>query len=109
MAKLNAQGSVSGTGPFRREKDGSISNREDAISTEERNPAYLAGLMQSLRGKEQHRLPNCELLVYASTYCQIMSREDFLNLGREALTAVALAGFDKVHIFDSSDGFIIGT
>jgi hypothetical protein len=107
MAKLNAEGSVSGTGPFRREKDGSISNREEAISTEERNPPYLAGLVQALRGKEQHRVPNCELLVHANTYCQLMSREDFLGLAREALAAVPLAGFDTVHIFDSPDGYIV--
>jgi hypothetical protein len=107
MAKLNAHGSVHGTGPFRREKDGSISNREEAISTEERNPPYLAGLVQALPGKEQHRVPKCELLVYANTYCQIMSREDFLCLAHEALATVPLAGFDKVHIFDGPDGYIV--
>jgi hypothetical protein len=109
MEKLKVEGEVTGTGPFRREADGSISNRTEAISTAERNPPYLAGLVEALRGKQRHRLPDCELLVYAGTYCQMMSRESFLDLARAALATVPIEGFAKIHIFDSDEGFIITT
>ena len=107
MEKLKVEGSVTGTGPFRRETDGSISNRMEAISTAERDPPYQAGLVEALRGKQHHRILGCELLVYASGYCQIMSPDNFCDLARAALAAVPIEGFDKVHVFDGGEGFIV--
>lgn len=107
MEKLKVEGEVTGTGPFRREKDGSISNCEDGFSTSERDARFLSGLIRALRGKEHHRVPNCELLVNAQTYCDHMDCEDFLRLAGDALASVPVLGFKNAHIFDNEPGYII--
>lgn len=51
MQFLNNNGHCSGWGPYRRSVDGSITNRDVAISTQERDPAYLKGLLCALDKK----------------------------------------------------------
>jgi len=66
--KLEADGYLSGWGPYRRESDGSISTRNEAISREVKEAAHLTGLQQALRAKAKHKIPDCELIVYAAGF-----------------------------------------
>lgn len=105
MQQLNQLGESSGWGPYRRNPDGTITNRDEAISSEERNPAYLQGLIAALRGKAMHSQPDCDLLVYAHAYDQAMSVETFENLVRTARQDVSMSGFRSVVILAAGDGY----
>jgi hypothetical protein len=107
LEKLKTVGHVSGWGPFRRESDGSISNREEAISSEARNPAYLAGLVRALEGKAHYRIPDCDLIVNAVGYGMAMNETTFLELSHRALGTVPISGFRNVYILDKGEGFFV--
>jgi hypothetical protein len=107
MQKLNQEGEISGWGLFRREPDGAISNREEVISTSERNAPYIDGLVAALKKKVPYRIPNCELVVYAVGYGQAMDEASFLSLAGLALQRIPLPNYEAVHILDEQ--FYFGT
>ena len=107
MEKLNREGRSSGWGPYRRESDGSIFNREEVVSTDERNRAYLAGLVKALKAKQDHRIPDCDLIVHAVTYHEAMNPQTFVCIANAALRNVALNNFRSVYILDSGEGYFV--
>lgn len=107
MEKLNREGKSTGWGPYRKESDGSISNREEPISTEERDRPYLDGLVKSLKGKQYHRIPDCDLIVHADTYHEAMNPQTFVCIANAALSNVALSNFSSVYILDYGEGYFV--
>jgi len=107
MEKLNREGRSSGWGPYHRESDGSIFNREEVISTDERNQPYLVGLVKALKGKQDHRIPDCDLIVHAVTYHEAMNPQTFVCIANAALSNVALNNFRSVYILDSGEGYFV--
>jgi hypothetical protein len=107
MEQLNQTGQSAGWGPYRREPDGSITNRDAAISTDERDPAHLAGIRQALLGKRFNQHANCELIVYAAAYNEVMTVETFGALAAKALHEVPLADFLAVHVLAAGEGYIV--
>lgn len=107
MEKLNWEGQSLGWGPYRKESDGSISNREEMLSTEERDRPYLDGLVKALKGKRYHRIPDCDLIVHANTYHEAMNPQTFARIANVALSNVALNNFSSVYILDYGEGYFV--
>lgn len=107
MEKLNSEGQTSGWGPFRKASDGSISNREEMITTEERDSAYYDGLVKALEGKQNHRIPDCDLIIRAVAYCEAMNQQTFVNLANAALSEVSLSNFRSLYILDYGEGYFV--
>lgn len=99
LKKLREGTTVHGTGPFKKEADGSISTRD--LSPGDFRQALLTGLVQALRRKDHHRTPDCDLLVYAVDY-SIVGDAEFERMARLALCEVPLIGFREVFVFDSA-------
>ena len=106
MEKLNSEGQVSGWGPYKK-NDESIVNREKMISTEERNPIYLAGLIKALKGKRNHRIPDCDLIVRAVNYCEAMNLQTFIKLASAALNEISLLSFHNIYILDCANKYFV--
>jgi hypothetical protein len=109
MEQLKTKGWSMGWGPYRRETDGSISNREIALDSSERDPAYKAGLEKALRGKELNQHADCELIVYANGYPGKIDLEDFVEIASSSLQAVPLLKFSAVHIVGHTEGYLVST
>lgn len=105
MEQLNRGGQSSGWGPYFRAPDGSITNRDEAISNDERDPAHLRGLTQALASKQTHQLDDCDLVVYAKAYDQAMSIEAFQQLAEQACKALPLRNFRCTHIVSANEGY----
>ena len=104
MTKLNSEGESSGFGPFIQNPDGSISDQE-MVETEERNRVCLDSLVKTLEGKQNYRIPDCELIVHAVAYRELMDQKTFINLASEALRKISLSNFRIIYILDSGDGY----
>lgn len=104
LEKLETDGYLSGWGPYFKESDGSISNRNEAISREDKDAAHLTGLLRALEGKARHRNPDCELIVYAGGFNSVMIDGEFVELCQRALQAGPKLTFRRVYIVDSGDG-----
>jgi hypothetical protein len=109
MQQLNQKGQSSGWGPYRKQPDGSITNRDNAISSDERDPAYLAGIRQALIGKRLNQHADCELIVYAGGYNEVMNHNTFRKIAGDALRKVPLPDFAAVHILAGGEGFIVSS
>lgn len=107
MGKLNREGQSSGWGPYHKESDGSISNREEILSTEERDRSYLDGLVKALKGKQYHRIPDCDLIVHAVAYHEAMDPQTFACIANAALSNVPLNNFCGVYILDYGEGCFV--
>lgn len=107
MRKLNLAGQSSGWGPFRKEPDGSISNREDMLSSDERNQAYLDGLVKALEGKQNHRIPDCDLIIHAVAYREAMNPQTFMSLANTAISKKPLNNFRNIYILDDGEGYLV--
>lgn len=107
MEKLNREEKSSGWGPYRKEFDGSISNREEPISTEERDRPYLDGLVKALKRKQYHRIPDCDLIVHANTYHEAMNPLTFVCIANAALSDVLLNNFSRAYILDYGEGYFV--
>jgi hypothetical protein len=107
MEQLYQTGESSGWGPYFKQADGSIANRDEAISTAERDPVYLSGIEQALRGKSDNQHSDCELIVYACGYDQAMTLDTFYEIAETALSAVPLKKFKAVHVLASADGYLV--
>jgi hypothetical protein len=107
MEKLNREGQSSGWGPYRKEPDGSISNPEEMLSTEERNRIYLASLVEALKRKQHHRVPDCDLIVHAVGYHEAMDPQTFASIANKALSTDPLKNFRSVYILDYGEGYIV--
>ena len=107
MEKLNREGATSGWWPFRKERDGSISNREEVISTEERDKPYFDGLVKTLQNKQNFRIPDCDLIINAVAYCEAMNQNTFVSLANKALSTIHLKNFRTVYILDYDDGYFV--
>ncbi|MCR4304185.1 MAG: hypothetical protein NUV63_08195 [Gallionella sp.] len=107
MAKLNREGQSSGWGPYRKNSDGLISNWEEIISTEERDRPYLEGLINALKGKQDHRIPDCDLIVHAVTYHEAINPQTFACIANAALSNVSLNNFRNVYILDYGEGYFV--
>jgi len=107
MQQLNQTGQSSGWGPYLRQSDGSITNRDEAISSDKRDPAYLAGIRQALLGKRFNQQSDSELIVYASKYDQSMSVETFTEIANTALRDVPLHDFVEVHLLAATEGYLV--
>lgn len=105
--QLNRKGQSSGWGPYRKESDGSISNREEMLSTEERDRAYLDGLVKAMKGKQQHRIPDCDLIIHAVTYHEAMNQQTFACIANAALSKVLLENFNSIYILDYGAGYFV--
>jgi hypothetical protein len=70
MQQLNQLGQSSGWGPYQKEPDGSITNRNEAISSDERDPPYAASLRQALEKKQLNQHGDCELIVALTIIAQ---------------------------------------
>lgn len=107
MEKLNREGATSGWGPFRKEPDGSISNRNVMISTEGRDKAYFDGLVRALQNKQKFCIPDCDLIIHAVAYCEAMNQNVFISLANKALSTIHLKNFRTVYILDYDDGYFV--
>jgi hypothetical protein len=107
MHQLNQIGQSSGWGPYRRQANGSIVNRDEAINSAERDPAYLAGIRQALLGKRFNQHTDCELIVYANAYNQAMNLKTFSEIANTALCEVMLDDFVAVHVLAAGEGYIV--
>lgn len=110
MEKLNREGKSLGWGPYRKEPKesaGSISNREEMLSTEERNRIYLAGLVNALKVKQHYRIPDCDLIVHAVNYHEAMNPQTFACIANAALSSVSLNNFRRVYILDYGEGYFV--
>jgi hypothetical protein len=107
MEQLNQTGESSGWGPYFKQADGSITNRDEAITTAERDPAYLSGIEQALRGKSNNQYSDCELVVYACGYDQGMNLDTFREITETALSAAPLKKFKAVHVLANADGYLV--
>lgn len=108
MEKLNSEGQSSGLGPYYRESDGSISNRKEMPPTEKRIPFYLDGLVEALKRKQDHRIPDCDLIVHAVGYFETMDPQTFACIANAALIKVSLNNFHRVYILDYGEGYFVG-
>lgn len=77
------------------------------ISTEERNPIYLAGLIKALKGKQNHRIPDCDLIVRAVNYCEAMNLQTFITLANAALNEISLPSFHNLYILDCANEYFV--
>jgi hypothetical protein len=107
MQQLIQTGQSSGWGPYRKQTDGAILNRDEAISSSERDPAYLAGIRQALLGKSLNQHTDCELIVYAGGYDEAMNLKTFRAIAITALCHTPLNDFSAVHVLTASDGYIV--
>jgi hypothetical protein len=107
MEQLNQAGQSSGWGPYRKQADGSITNRDEAISTADRDPAYLAGVRQTLLGKRLNQHSDCELIVYAGKYDQVMNLETYREIVTSALREIPLSRFLAIHVLAAGEGYIV--
>jgi hypothetical protein len=107
MEKLNREGQSSGWGPYRKESVRSISNWEEMLSTEDRDRPYLEGLVKALKGKEDHRIPDCDLIVHAVTYHEAMNPQAFTCIANAAMSKVSLNNFSSVYILDYGAGYFV--
>jgi hypothetical protein len=107
MEQLNQSRHSSGWGPYRRQANGSIVNRNEAISTAERDPAYLEGVRQSLEGKRLNQHADCELIIYAGKYNEAMNAETFREIAAAALREVPLTNFLAIHVLAAGGGYIL--
>ncbi len=107
MEQLNREGSSSGWGPYVRQSDGSITNRQKALDGSERDAAYGNGLQKALQGKQRKQHSDCELVVLAKDYNIAMSEIVFQAIATSALNSVALVSFSAVHILCGGDGYYV--
>lgn len=105
MEQLNRDGEQSGWGPYNRQPDRTISNRDAAILAGEIELACLKGLCSALVGKRDHRAPDCHLIVHACAYNEYMSAETFHKLAAQSLAHAGLEGFRSLNILSSGDEF----
>ncbi|MGO8754513.1 MAG: hypothetical protein ACLQHK_04715 [Gallionellaceae bacterium] len=107
VEKLNSDGQSAGWGPIRKEPDGSISNREDMLSTDERNQVYSDGLDKAIKGKQYYRIPDCDLIIHAVAYCEAMDHQTFVNLANAAISKRPLSNFRNIYILDDGEGYLV--
>lgn len=105
MEQLSSVDESGGWGPYRRVADSQIVNRDEAICSDERDFAYLTGLVQTLQIKQKHQQSDCELIVYADAYDEAMSEEDFYRIALEAIRSVPIGGFSEVCILSATNGY----
>ena len=77
------------------------------LSTEERNRVYLASLVEALKGKQHHRIPDCDLIVHAVAYNEAMDSQTFACIANKALSTDPLRNFRRVCILDYGEGYIV--
>ena len=77
------------------------------LSTEERNRIYLASLVEALKGKQHHRVPDCDLIVHAVAYNEAMDSQTFACIANKALSTDPLGNFRCVYILDGGEGYFV--
>ena len=107
MEKLNREGATSGWGPFRKEPDGSISNLNEMLSTEDRDKVYFNGLVKALQNKQNFRITDCDLIIHAVAYRESMNQNTFISLANRALNTIHSKNFRSVYILDCDDGYFV--
>jgi hypothetical protein len=102
MQKLNDEGSITGWGPFEKEKSG-VRNREEPLSREEIRAAFAEGLARAFKMKSHFRTPMCELAVHLVGSRKLPERL-FCEIIDGAAERVVLDNFTEVHVFDGGGG-----
>jgi len=82
---------------------------EEMLSTEERNRVYLASLVEALKGKQHHRIPDCDLIVHAVAYNEAMDSQTFACIANKALSTDPLRKFRRVYILDDCAGYVVAS
>ena len=80
---------------------------EEMLSAEERNRVYLASLVEALKGKQHHRIPDCDLIVHAVAYNEAMDSQTFACIANQALSTSPFGNFRCVYILDDGEGYFI--
>jgi hypothetical protein len=80
---------------------------EKMLSTKERNRVYLVSLVEALKGKQHHRIPDCDLIVHAVGYHEAMDPQTFVCIANKALSTDPLGNFRRVYILDYGEGYIV--
>lgn len=80
---------------------------EELLSAKERNRVYLAGLVEALKRKQHHRIPDCDLIVHAVAYNEAMDSQTFACIANKALSTVPLGNFRRVYILDDGEGYFV--
>lgn len=96
LNQLRKSGFSSGWGPFKQLPSGEIENYTEAISSEERDSVFGAGLKRALENKSSHQSPDLELVVAAFGF-ECWGAEYLDMMARQALEAVTILGFSAVH------------
>ncbi len=80
---------------------------EEMLPTKERNRVYLTSLVEALKGKQHHRIPDCDLIVHAIAYNEAMDSPTFACIANKALSTDPLRNFRCVHVLDDGAGCIV--
>ncbi len=76
------------------------------LSTDERNQIYLDGLVKAMKGKRDHRIPDCDLIIHAVTYCEAIDQQTFVSFANSALSKTSLSSFHNIYIL-GGEGYLV--
>ena len=106
MEKLTSEGSLSGSGPFKRKGD-TIGHNGDCNSWQEIEEALRAGMIEAFRGKQSRGDKTVSLLIHAvDYYFSTLKMDRFVSIITHAARIALPHRFASVIVVDYGPGYI---